>query len=138
MPGIPYSPCFPYIHSVNSSVIYAGSGRNHSGGTNNHDHVHNVLFVRRKKTLSTAWHVLVYWMPPAASITEPALVMQVARFQQSDVIEIPSTSILYSSPSYSRIMSRRHCGCRGLLVGKRVQEVGPYGRRKESRGEKKK
>ena len=34
-----------------------------------------------------------------------------------------STSILYSSPSYSRIMSRRHCGCRGLLVGKRVQEV---------------
>ena len=34
-----------------------------------------------------------------------------------------STSILYSSPSYSRIMSHRHCGCRGLLVGKRVQEV---------------
>ena len=70
---------------------YAGSGRNHSA--NNHDHVHNVLyFVRRKKTLSTAGHVLVYWMPPAARITELALVMQVARFQQSDVIEIPAAS----------------------------------------------
>ena len=37
--------------------------------------------------------------------------------------DLYGTSILYSSPSYSRIMSRRHCGCRGLLVGKRVQEV---------------
>ena len=33
------------------------------------------------------------------------------------------TSILYSAPSYSRITRRRHCGCRGLLVRKRVQEV---------------
>ena len=33
-----------------------------------------------------------------------------------------STSTLYSVPSYSRIM-RRHCGCGGLLVGKRLQEV---------------
>ena len=40
-----------------------------------------------------------------------------------------STSTLYSAPSYSRIM-RRHCGCGGLLVGKRVQEVWEKKRKK--------
>ena len=41
-----------------------------------------------------------------------------------------STSIMYSAPSYSRIMHRRHCGCRGLLVEKRVQEVWEETRKK--------
>ena len=51
--------------------------------------------------------------------------------------EARPTSILYIAPSFSRIMRRRHCGCRGFLVGKRVQEVWEK-KRKKGKKEKKK
>ena len=45
-------------------------------------------------------------------------------------VDMPtSTSTLYSAPSYSTSM-RRHCGCGGLLVGKRMQEISENKRKK--------
>ena len=64
-------------------------------------------------------------MPPAARIAELALVMQVARFQQSDVIEIPAAS------DQSNVVHASLAICvRRLLVGKRVQGVWEKKRKK--------